>query len=243
VLLVPALIFGDWVEMGPRALQAAGFSGIAFAFSIGGLYKAFSLAPVRIVSPIIGSYPMMSLAIAALQGSPVSSLEWLAVAAIVVGIAIVTLTADTGADVPLPTDVLLQAMFWAAASAVGFSLTFAFGQDAARNGSELPAILIARGMAFGVMLLALIPRQRVPIALGGEWKTLALMGVMDAMALGAVMAAGGLPKAEYASVSSGLFGVLTILLAAKYLGEKVSPVQWAGVLVVFSGVGGLSLQL
>ena len=49
------------------AWAIAVLSGLAFAVAIGSLYKALSLAPVRLVSPVVGAYPMLSLAIAVAQ--------------------------------------------------------------------------------------------------------------------------------------------------------------------------------
>ncbi|MGB3249021.1 EamA family transporter [Tabrizicola sp.] len=69
----------------------------------------------------------------------------------------------------------------------------------------------------------------------GQTWLLALMGGFDAVALGLVTAAGALPRAEYASVTSSLFGVLTVLLAAWFLRERVRAVQWLGIAAVFGG--------
>jgi drug/metabolite transporter (DMT)-like permease len=69
-----------------------------------------------------------------------------------------------------------------------------------------------------------------------------MMGVLDAIALSAVTASGRLPQAEYASVSSSLFGVGTILLASYFLKEQLTALQWAGVATVFAGIAALSLQ-
>ena len=72
----------------------------------------------------------------------------------------------------------------------------------------------------------------------GDWPAL----TVGAVALGLVTAAGSLPRAEYASVTSSLFGVLTVLLAAWILHERVRGVQWLGIAAVFSGIAGLGLQ-
>ena len=76
----------------------------------------------------------------------------------------------------------------------------------------------------------------------GQVPVLALMGVLDALALGLVIVAGGLPSAEYAAITSSLFGVITILLAWRFLGEAVARAQWIGVAVVFAGIGVLAAQ-
>ena len=242
VLLGPALVFGDWPQMTPRAWLLSGSAGLAFAVAIGSLYRAFSMAPARIVSPIIGAYPMISLAIAVAQGRPVTIADWLAVAAVVAGIAIVSVSRDRHVlptqRVPLP----LPAMGWSALSACGFAATFALGQEAARQASDLPTILITRAVATLVIAALFLRLRASPGALRGNWRVIASMGAADAVALSLVTAAGGLPQAEYASVSSSLFGVGTILLASVFLNERLRPLQWAGVVIVFAGIATLSLQ-
>lgn len=240
--LVPVMLsLGDWAGMTAAGLSVAALSGLSFALAGGSLYKAFSLAPVRLVAPVIGAYPMLSLGIAVTQGRTVTGGDWLAVAAIVGGIAIVALTTrdDSLEDYAAPPGVALA---WAALSAVGFAATFALGQEATRRGSELPVIFIARGVAFScVIFLAALRRGRV-LPPRGQAPLLVLMGVLDAIALSLVTASGSLPRAEYAAVSSSLFGVVTVLLAAWFLKEGVRPLQWLGIAAVFSGIAGLGLQ-
>ena len=242
VVLAPvALVYGDWAAMTGTAVVVSVAYGLAYAVAGGALYKAFSLAPVRLVSPVIGAYPMLSLLIALAQGQPVTWADWLAVAAIVTGIAIVALsTRDDAPDgYAAPPAVALG---WAAFSAIGFATTFALGQEATRQGSELPAMLIGRIIALSA-IVALALARRIPVRpQASQTWLLALMGTFDAVALGLVTAAGTLPRAEYASVTSSLFGVLTVLLAAWILRERVRPVQWLGIGTVFSGIAALGLQ-
>jgi uncharacterized membrane protein len=236
-----AIIFGDWAAMTTFAVVTSVAYGLAYALAGGALYKAFSLAPVRLVSPVIGAFPMLSLAIAVVQGRSVTGADWLAVAAIVAGIAIVTIAAreDTSEGYASTPAVALG---WAALSAIGFATTFALGQEATRRGAELPVMLIGRIVALLVVLALARVRAAHVAPRRGQRRLLVLMGVIDAMALGLVTAAGGLPHAEYASVASSLFGVLTVLLAAWFLKEQVRPVQWLGIAAVFSGIAVLSLQ-
>lgn len=241
-VLVPAsLIAGNWAAMTVAATAIATASGLAFALAIGALYRAFSLAPVRVVSPVIGAYPMLTLLIALVQGREVTTGDWLAVAAIVAGIAVVALAArDDGPEGYAAAPGV--AIGWAALSAIGFAATFALGQEATRQGSELPVALIGRVVALAATL-ALMLRQRGSLAAQRrQMGVLALMGVLDAVALGLVTASGGLPQAEYASVASSLFGVLTVLLAAWFLHERVRGVQAAAIALVFGGIAALGLQ-
>jgi drug/metabolite transporter (DMT)-like permease len=236
-----ALIWGDWSAMTATAFGVSVLYGLAYAVAGGALYKAFSLAPVRLVSPVIGAYPMLSLLIAAAQGQPVTLTDWLAVTAIVAGIAIVASAARDDAPEGYAAAPVV-ALGWAALSAVGFAATFALGQEATRQGAELPAMLIGRVVALvAILALAGLRRSRVRPPSGQVW-LLGLMGAFDAVALGLVTAAGSLPRAEYASVTASLFGVLTVVLAAWLLKERVRQMQWLGIATVFTGIAALGLH-
>ena len=238
-LLVPVAIWGGWGQITPRALWFCAASGLAYAAGGLGLYKAFQLAPVRIVAPILGAYPMISLMIAAAQGKVVSGLEALAVLAIVAGIAVVALSGKAEGEVQ---GSLARAVAWAVLGAVGFAATFALGHVASASGAEGAVVLITRGVTLlGVGGMLLITRTGMA-SVRGQVPVLALMGVLDALALGLVIVAGGLPSAEYAAITSSLFGVITILLAWRFLGETVARAQWLGILVVFAGIGVLAAQ-
>ena len=239
-LLPVALTFGGWDEMTAPALAVAVLSGLAFALAIGGLYKAFSLAPVRVVSPVVGAYPLLTLLIAAVQGRPVAGGDWLAVAAIVAGIGVVALAARDDAPEGYAASPGV-AIGWAGLAAAGFAATFALAQEATRLGAEMPAMLVGRVVAL-LAILGLFLWHRGSLApQRGQVGVLGLMGLLDALALGLVTASGGLPRAEYASVASSLFGVLTVLLAAWFLRERVRPVQWLGIACVFGGIAALGL--
>jgi drug/metabolite transporter (DMT)-like permease len=239
-LLPVALLSGGWQAMTGAAWLVAALSGLAFAVAIGGLYKSFSLAPVRVVSPVVGAYPLLILLIAVAQGRPVSVADWLAVLAIVVGIAIVAISARDDAPEGYAASPGV-AMAWAALSALGFAATFSLAQEATRLGAELPVMLTARIVAL-VSILAMMIWHQSSLALQREnFRVLGLMGLLDALALGLVTASGGLPRAEYASVASSLFGVLTVILAAWFLKERVRPFQWAGIACVFGGIAMLGL--
>ncbi len=238
-LLVPVLIWADWGTVSLAGLGVSALAGFAYALGMGGLYRALSVAPVRLVAPILGAYPMLSLGIAGLQGRAIAPLEWAAVAAIVLGIAVV---AVTGREETAGSGPVLPALLWAGLGAVGFASTFALGQEAARLMGDLPATLTARLVTLGLIAVLALALRAPLLPPRSQRGTLAAMGVLDALALGLVLASGSLPHPEYAAVASALFGVLTILLAWRLLAEAVRPVQWAGIATVFAGIAVLSVQ-
>lgn len=237
-LLGPVAVLADWSEMTRPAFGFATAAGLAYVVGMGGLYRAFSLAPVRLVAPILGAFPMISLGFAALGGKAVSGIELLAVLAIVGGIAFVALTGRDRDAIAQPG----KAILWSLAGTVGFATTFWFAQEAARQGDELAGIMVTRLVALAVVLVIAVALRAPLRDLGGAGKTLVLMGLLDALAISLVTLAARLPNPEYAAIASSLFGVLTILLAWRLLKEQVLALQWVGIATVFTGIAVLSSQ-
>ncbi|KIC08664.1 hypothetical protein RA19_18835 [Leisingera sp. ANG-M1] len=227
-----AAALGDWQAMTLQAAWLAGLSGTLFALGSYALYRAFALGPVKLVAPLVGAYPVLSLGMAMLQGQPIGTGHWLAVAAVVGGVGCIAVfsTEDDGSPVNL------QAAAWGVAGAIGFALTFATGQAATHAGAELPVLIVTRlaaillllGLAWLARMVQLPSRKVLPL--------LVLMGALDALALGLVIYAGTLPRPEFASVSASLFGLVTVVLAWLVLRENMNRAQWISVAVTFGGI-------
>ena len=231
-----ALIIGfGGLHITLHAAQIAAVSGVCYAIGCYGLFSAFAIGPVRLVAPIGGAYPVLSVALAAFGGQTIRLDQWLATFVVVAGIAIVARQPKTEAS-----SNRAKAMVWAAVGATGFALTFAFGQTAAAGGSEMTVILVTRLTAL-LSVSIWVFAQRMPVApLGAHLPLLALMGVLDVTALGFVIAAGGIANPEFAAVASSSFGLITILLAWRFLAEPLRPLQWGGVTLVFAGIAWLA---
>jgi len=221
-----------------RAVTLSIGAGVFFVMATYGLYLAFQRGPVRLVAPLIASYPILSVGWAALQGEPVSALQWTAVIAIAGGVSVVAALSDTSDE---ETPSIGLTIVFALLAAIGFAGTFALGQQAAALSHEMPSTLVTRLVALAIVVAIMLGfrqsfrpgRQALP------W--LVAMGIADGVALMCVLSAGSLPDAKYASVSSSLFGMLTIILAWLFLKERMSLPQWAGCVVAFAGVGYLAL--
>jgi drug/metabolite transporter (DMT)-like permease len=220
------------------ALVYAMLSGVFFLTASLGLYGAFQRGPVRLVAPIIASFPILSVAWAAFNGAVLTTPQLFAVFAVITGVGLVAALADDGAgDVP-PKGLTI---FYSVVAAVGFAGTFALGQLAAELADHMPAALVTRVTAI-VLLLGLIIVRRLPYRPGkGALLVLTLMGIADSIALASIVAAGGLPNAQYASVAASVFGLITIVMAWAFLKERMSVLQWTGCAVTFAGIGYLAL--
>lgn len=220
------------------ALGYAMLSGAFFLVASLGLYAAFKRGPVKLVAPIIASYPILSVGWALLGGTPVSLAQWVAVFMIVLGVSLVAaLSADETATTPAEGRTIVYALV----ASVGFAGTFATGQLAASLSEDLPVILIARLVAIAA-LVPVILAQSLPLWPGRQaLPVLAMMGALDGIALICVLSAGGLPNAQFASVASSMFGLLTVVMAWAFLKERMTGLQWGGVALSFAGIGYLAV--
>lgn len=224
-------------EFHPRAGWICGLSGLVYALGVYSLYRAFAIGPVRLVAPICGAYPLLSVGLAVAQGQEVGALVWLAALAVLGGIAVVA-QGDDGAAMGARR----AAILWSVLAAFGFAGSFGMLHVAAeRAAADLPVTLIARAAGFGGML-AWVISQRIDIKPAlAIFPTLLLMGALDVGGMLAVTVAGGFPRPEFASVASSCFGLVTILLAWRFLAEPVTRLQWVGAIVVFAGIAALGL--
>lgn len=221
-------------------LQLTGFSmltGLVYAFGVYSLYRAFAIGPVRLVAPICGAYPLLSVGLAMVQGNEITGLVWLAALAVVGGVALVASgeSADTQGS-------KRAAIVWSMMAAAGFFASLGLLHSAAEQAADLPVALIARvAGCLGILGLVLWRRAEVRPALT-VWPTLAIMAALDVGGMVAVTLAGSFDRPEFASVTSSCFGLVTVLLAWRFLAEPIRPTQWVGIGVVFAGVAVLSLQ-
>mgnify|MGYP003624825286 CR=1 FL=1 len=227
-----------FAPIAPKAVWIAVLSGALFLMASLGLYGAFQRGPVRLVAPIIASYPVLSVIWAVLRGAQISWFQWAAVLLIIVGVSLVAALADHGREkAPSKGPTILLSIM----AAVGFAGTFALGQYAAEISGFMPVTMVTRIVAI-ILLVAGMAVLRLPFWPGRRAVVvLFAMGIADGIALMSVLSASGLPDAQYAAVAASSFGLLTIVLAWAILGERMTRVQWLGCALAFAGIGYLAL--
>ena len=232
------LILGESLRVPMQAFWLAIGAGISFLVASLGLYFAFERGPVRLVAPLIASYPILSVSFAVLLGAQITLAQIIAVLAIVAGVGIVAALSDSSDD---DTPPIWPTIGLSLIAAAGFASTFKMGQLAALAGPELPTTMVARMTA--LVLLIIVVSLRGARSWPGKRALFPLfvMGTLDGVALMAVIAAAPLPNPEYAAVASSTFGLLTIVLAWLFLREKISLYQWGGCALAFSGIAYLAL--
>ena len=232
-----ALATPGWADLTTGLVSFTAFAGLIYSFGVYALYRAFAIGPVRLVAPICGAYPLLSVGLAMVQGQEITALVWIAAIAVVAGVALVARGEGAGSEGPSRA-----AIIWAVLAAIGFFSSLGMLHSAAKQGADLPIAMIARIAGFaGISVLVVV--QRVPVRPAfSVWPTLGLMAALDLGGMFAVTTAGSFSRPEFASVTSSCFGLVTVLLAWRFLNEKLRGLQWVGVAAVFGGIATLSLQ-
>lgn len=220
------------------AFVLATIAGVSFVIASFCLYYAFKRGPVKLVAPLIASYPILSISWAIWIGTPISKFQILAVLAIIFGVSIVAVLSDISEEKipPIGKTIALSLI-----AAIAFACTFASGQAAAELSPHMSATLVTR--IISIMLCAIIiyfaGLKYWPGKSAIPW--LIAMGCADGLALWCVFSAGALENPQYASVTSSIFGLITILLAWTFLKERMTILQWTGCIITFLGIGYLAI--
>jgi len=220
-----------------RTALASGLAiGVMYAVANYTLYRAFAAGPVRIVAPVTASYPVYTVALAVAGGATVAIESWIAVLAVIAGVALVAFTSDPDE----PAFEVRSVFGWSLLASIGYALSFAFGQHLSGDGDTVVTLVLTRAFALLAVLLFMLATGGLRLPPRDTWWPITLMAAMDVIALGLVFGAGGLPDAAYATVTASMFGIVTIVLARLVFGELLSPRQWGGVVLAFGAIGWLA---
>ncbi len=213
-------------------------AGVAFLLANVGLYFSFARGPVRLVTPIIACFSVISVGIAVFEGASLTMGHAIAIGILMLGIAIVGFATPDDSQTFPPIGPTIA---FATLAAFGFAGTFKLGQLAAEAAGDLEVTLISRLTAFAILATILFIRSKPVSPERHALLPLLAMGLLDSVAIFSVISAAPLPNPEYAAVATSTFGLLTIVLAWGLLKEAMSSRQWVGCLMAFSAVGYLAL--
>lgn len=205
------------------------FGGLALA----ALYRGLAQGSMGLVSAVAGvGGVLISLGVGALVWGDAVSLLQLAG----VGCAVAAAAAASGAT---RHGVSRRALILAVGAAIGFGLWFVFVNRAAESG-QLWALVAARGAAtlvVGGMVLARGGRN----LLRGAGRLVALAGLLDVAANGLVVLSFATLGVGIAAALSGLYPLITMLLARVLLGESLPRLGLVAVLIGVAGIVLISL--
>jgi drug/metabolite transporter (DMT)-like permease len=212
--------------------------GVLNTFGTLALYRSFEIGKMAIVAPISASYPALTMLLAATTGEHLTAVRLAGFALILAGVVVVARGDDSTNEVSVPEKKHLG-VGWALLAALGFGVMFwIIGIRAVPLTGSVQTVWVIRltsVLLTGVVMLLLRKPMRLPAAAGANRWILGV-GILDTSAY--VLNNYGMQHEQVSVVSvlASLYGAVTVGLAATLLGEKISRVQWAGIVAIFAGI-------
>jgi drug/metabolite transporter (DMT)-like permease len=219
----------------PGSLGIAALAGICGGIGLVTLYAGLSLGSMGIVAGLsgVGSVALPLLLGYLLGLAPVSAAQWLGV--------VVTMAAVGAASGATRQGVQARAVALGIAAAVGFGLWFLLLDLAAReSGSETWTLVAARAAATVLIGGAALPRRQ-SAGLRAAWPIVVLAGTMDVTGNAAFVLARSTLPVGVAAALSGIYPVVTMLLARAVLRESLPQLGVAAVILAVVGIAIISL--
>jgi drug/metabolite transporter (DMT)-like permease len=213
------------------ASLGAGLVGIA---GLAAFYRALAIGTMSIVAPIASTGVTLPVIVGLIGGDDPGPVRSLGLALAVVGVVLASREAGEGAADPRRQRL---SIILAITAGLGFGSYFVLAEIGS-SGDVAWALLLTRISALPVIatiaLLAL--RRGGTRPAGPALATLAGIGLIDLGANYCYNHASTIGELSSVAVSSSLYPVTTVMLAALLLGERVRGVQRVGVVVALGGV-------
>lgn len=214
-------------------------AGLLNAVSTLALYRSFEVGKMAVVAPLSASYPALTLVLSLLTGERLTAARVMGILCTLLGVMLVA----GGEKAPEGNNAEAgrrngAGIGWAIFTAIGFGFLFwLLGIRIVPQVGAAPAVWMIRltsAALAGAVILAAKRPMRLPQG-DSRWLVLG-MGVFDTGAF--VLSNRGMQMEHVAviSVLGSLYGAVTVALAAIFLREHVSRLQWAGIVTIFSGV-------
>jgi drug/metabolite transporter (DMT)-like permease len=231
-LAAGAVVVGARGE-GPKgaAVLLAVPAAISGTLGLYAYYRGMAIGAMSVVAPIAGASAIVPVVFGIATGDRPATVQYAGMACAVVGVILASLEHQAGKRPRLAAGVGLALL-----AAVGFGLYFP-PMHAAGEADPFWASLVFRIVSTSVVLAAVAVR-RPALRLGG-WKLLIVLGVGLGDMLGNVLFAASAEEGGLVSLTSvlaSLYPIVTVLLAAAVLHERIASVQRLGVVLTLAGV-------
>lgn len=227
VLVVAATAAGGWAaEPGywPWAISASLLGMTAMI----AFYSALSIGPMGIVSPLVALSVVVPVVVSFVRGEVPAMLQFVGIMLALIGILLASGPELTGAETAKP-------LLLAGVACLGFGGMFVLMAEGSKHdplmtmtGMRVTTVVVFAAVLLGTRTLGGAGLRDVPL--------LSVIGVLDASANVAFGFATTLGLLSVTAVLGDLYPVVTVVLAALVLRERLRPVQYIGVSASLFGV-------
>jgi drug/metabolite transporter (DMT)-like permease len=206
------------------------------------LYRSFEIGKMSVVAPISAGYPALTMLLAAITGERLTVARFAGVALIILSVvAVARGEAMPGDAHPLdesrPRKKYLG-VGWALMSATCFGVMFwLLGIRVVPMMGAAPSVWMIRLTSVLATALAMLAGHRsMKLPDGGANRWILGIGLLDTSAYFFNNYGMLHEQVSVVSVLASLYGAVTVGLAAIILKEKISRMQWAGIIAIFAGI-------
>jgi uncharacterized membrane protein len=218
-------------------------AGVLNTASTLALYRSFEIGKLSIVAPISACYPVLTMVLSAFTGERLTALRLGGLALTIAGVIVVARGEQSPGDAN-PIDGQMQpakkrlGVNWAIFSAACFGVMFwLLGLRVVPLLGSAPSVWIIRlTSALTTALVMLFAGQSRALPLRRDMPMLLGVGLLDTCAYVFNNYGMAHEQTSVVSVLASLYGAVTVVLAALFLREKVSPSQWLGIVAIFIGI-------
>ncbi|QEC47172.1 DMT family transporter [Baekduia soli] len=212
---------------------AGGLSGV---LALGLFYRALAIGTMSIVAPISAAGSAVAVVVGVAAGDRPSAIAAVGLAGVFAGVVLASREASD--DDPAGAADRRLSVLLALGAAVGFGGFFALTASPARA-SVLWMLVLARASALP-FVLALVARTRPALPGRRLGLGLAAVGLVDLAATAFIGLADRHGDLSVVAVLGGMYPVVTVLLAAAVLGERLRAAQLLGVTLALTGVAAVA---
>lgn len=220
-------------------------AGIINTLAMLALYRAFEIGRMAVVAPISAGYPALTVILSLLSGERLSFARVLGICAALAGV--LAVAAGERAQQPSASgagdsQAALRGIFWASCAALGFGLLFwLLGIRIIPRTGALAAVWLIRLTGAALTFFAVFARK-IPLTITGKRTRAQLysMGFLDTAAFALSNLGMRVEQVSIVAVLGSLYGAVTVALAALFLRERITLLQWSGIAGIFLGVALMS---
>jgi drug/metabolite transporter (DMT)-like permease len=209
--------------------------GLSGVLGLGCFYAALAIGTMSVVAPISSAGVALPVVVGIATGNRPSAVTALGLVAIVAGVVLASREQHEDAEVAASSR---RAVGLALIGALGFGGFFAL-TDAPSDASVVWTLVLARSAALPFVALVIARRRPAlparTLALG-----VAAVGTIDLLATALIALANTKGDLSVVSVLGGMYPVMTVLLAAAVLKERVRGPQVVGIVLALGGVGAVA---
>lgn len=252
LLVILAIVTSTTLPTDPTTLAICGLLGVIGAGAYLAYFTGLQIGPIAVVSGMVAAYGGLTVVLAVIvRGETLTTIQAAGAAIATIGVILTGVAFDGGWRA---TRLAGPGVIFAVVALVLFSLMAITTDVALETAGWLQVILVARAVTAvitvaAVVGLAIAARRSEP-SLPGElemWRRrrvipiLIVAGTLDV--LGLISFAIGLETAPtwMVGLASSFGPAVTIIVAVAFLGERLKPIQWLGLVGIAVGMVAIAL--